>query len=127
MSSLQRDALRRIAAAGCGVVDLGGPPGTTCLDVQAETYSHPGKSSASYKMLVRDPNYCHPCQAAAALAASPGVEVAREDAELLDRAFLPLNPNKCRSAHPDVVDAVRRFKAALAEVGRALTAANGSR
>lgn len=36
-----------------------------------------------------------------------------DDAVLINNAFLPLNPNKCRSAHPDVVDAVRRFKAAL--------------
>lgn len=39
------------------------------------------------------------------------------DAALIDRAFLPFNPNKCRSAHPDVVDAVRRFKAALRAAG----------
>lgn len=43
------------------------------------------------------------------------VAVSRDDAALIDGAFLPFNPNKCRRAAPEVIAAVRRFKAALKE------------
>lgn len=38
------------------------------------------------------------------------VTVPREVAALIDRVFLPKNPNKMRSPNPDVLAAVRAFK-----------------
>lgn len=41
-----------------------------------------------------------------------------EIARLIDRVFLPKNPNKMRKPHPDVMNAIRVFKHALAEAER---------
>lgn len=41
------------------------------------------------------------------------IEVPRALAELLDRVFLPRNPNKMRSAAPEVIEAVKQFRALL--------------
>lgn len=42
------------------------------------------------------------------------VSIPRSIAETIDQAFLPINPNKMRSAAPHVVEAAKAFRAALA-------------
>lgn len=41
------------------------------------------------------------------------VAIPLSDARLIDRGYLPLNPNKCRNVDPDLLAAVRRFKDSL--------------
>jgi hypothetical protein len=45
------------------------------------------------------------------------VAIPRELAMLIDQAFLPINPNKMRSAAPHVIEAVKQFRA-LASTAR---------
>lgn len=45
------------------------------------------------------------------------VSIPLETALIIDGSFLPTNPNKMRSAHPDVVAAAHAFKAALRALG----------
>ena len=54
----------------------------------------------------------------------PTVSIPLDMAELIDRVFLPKNPNKMRSADRSVVAAVQQMKAAIEISRAALSAAN---
>lgn len=41
------------------------------------------------------------------------LQIPLETAKLIDKVFLPSNPNKMRTSHPSVIEAVRHFKALL--------------
>lgn len=45
---------------------------------------------------------------------SKTIEIRRDTAELVDRVFLPRNPNKLRGADPTVIAAAHAFRAAVA-------------
>ena len=47
----------------------------------------------------------------------PTVSIPLNVANILNKVYLPHNPNKCRAAHPLVLQAVRDFKAAIREAG----------